>query len=382
MTLKDKFAKYWEKIQGSLFPWLEEELPPLSKKQQQLISILEIIRIEEFFPSPPPGSRGRPEKSRRAIVRSFIAKAVYGMPTTRILLDRLNSDISLRRICGWETRREIPSESVFSRAFAELAKSKVLNIAHEELVILSHTDEMVGHVITDASAIEAREKPIKKQKKEKPTVVLPEGKKRRKNGYKRELTRLQKQSQGLMTLEEMINELPSSCDVGAKTNSKGHLEWWIGYKLHLTVSDNGVPLAAILSSASLNDSQAAIPLAKLTNQRVKNFYDVMDAGYSCEDIKVHSESQGHVLIIDWTARSPKHKEEKDAEKKACQALNWKPAERIRLGIRTTAERVFSRLKDEFGGRFIRVKEAQKVLAHLMCGLLALTADQLLKISNS
>lgn len=377
--MKTKLAIYWEKIQGSLFPWLEEELSPLTKKQQQLISILEVIRIEEFIPSSYLNSKGRPEKCRRAIARAFIAKSVYNIPTTVMLIDRLNSDISLRRICGWESKRAIPSESVFSRAFAEFTNSKLLLKVHEEIVTLSYAGEMVGHVITDSMAIEAREKPTKKVPEEKPISVLPEGKKRRKKGYERELTRLQKQTRGALSLEEMIKELPSKCDVGAKTNSKGHLNWWIGYKLHLTVSDNGIPLATLLSSASLNDSQAAIPLAKLTKERVNNFYDVMDAGYSCDDIKEHSESLGHVLIIDWIARGAQNKENKDMEKKACRHLKWNCAEKIRFSIRTVVERTFSRLKDEFGARFIRVRGAQKVLTHLMFGILALTADQLLKI---
>ena len=38
-----------------------------------------------------------------------------------------------------------------------------------------------------------------------------------------------------------------------------------------------------------------------------------------------------------------------------------------------------RLKDEFGGRMIRVRGAAKVMAHLMFGIMALTADQLLRI---
>ena len=46
--LTDTLSKYWEKIQGSLFSWLEEELDPLTEKQQQLIAILELVRIEEF----------------------------------------------------------------------------------------------------------------------------------------------------------------------------------------------------------------------------------------------------------------------------------------------------------------------------------------------
>ena|GEM_PF-1333323 len=209
MNLKRKFTQYWEKIQGSLFPWLEEELPPLTKKQQQLISVLEVLQVEEFVPSALRGYRGRPAKCRRAVLRSFIAKAVYNIPTTRMLLDRLNSDISLRRICGWETKEEIPSESVFSRSFDDVAKTNLLHKVHENLVISSYAGEIVGHVITDSSSIEAREKPAKKRPKKKPAIVLPEGKKRRPKGYEREPTRLQKQAQGLISLEEMVPRLDS-----------------------------------------------------------------------------------------------------------------------------------------------------------------------------
>jgi hypothetical protein len=45
------------------------------------------------------------------------------------------------------------------------------------------------------------------------------------------------------------------------------------------------------------------------------------------------------------------------------------------------ERVYSRLKDEFEGRNIRVRGARKVMAHLMFGLLALTVDQLSRLSG-
>ena len=43
------------------------------------------------------------------------------------------------------------------------------------------------------------------------------------------------------------------------------------------------------------------------------------------------------------------------------------------------ERANARLKDEFGGRSVRVRGAVKVMAHLMFGVLALTADQLMKL---
>jgi hypothetical protein len=63
MNLKQNISQYWEKIQGTLFLRLEEDLPPLTQKQQQLISILEITRVEEFVFPFCPGYRGRPEKS-------------------------------------------------------------------------------------------------------------------------------------------------------------------------------------------------------------------------------------------------------------------------------------------------------------------------------
>jgi hypothetical protein len=45
------------------------------------------------------------------------------------------------------------------------------------------------------------------------------------------------------------------------------------------------------------------------------------------------------------------------------------------------ERVYNRLKDEFGARIIRMRGASKIMAHLMFGILALTVDQLLKLTG-
>ena len=54
---------------------------------------------------------------------------------------------------------------------------------------------------------------------------------------------------------------------------------------------------------------------------------------------------------------------------------------VRYRERSTVERVNGRLKDEFGGRHVRVRGHAKVLCHLMFGLLALTVDQLLRLLN-
>ena len=43
------------------------------------------------------------------------------------------------------------------------------------------------------------------------------------------------------------------------------------------------------------------------------------------------------------------------------------------------QRTNARLKDEFGGRNVRVRGPVKVMSHLMFGVLALTADQLMRL---
>lgn len=78
--LQNVLSQYWDRIQGSLFPWLQEELDPLTKKQQQLVTILELVRIEQFIPDYR-GCEGRPLKTRTAIARSFVAKMVYNLDT-------------------------------------------------------------------------------------------------------------------------------------------------------------------------------------------------------------------------------------------------------------------------------------------------------------
>ncbi len=153
-------SQYWSTIQGTLFPQLEEQLGSLTEKQQQLITILELVRIEQFIPDYR-GYEGRPQKTRSAIARSFVAKAVYNIATTRTLWERLYSDRNLRRICGWENSRQIPSEATFSRAMAEFAETELPQCVHEALIKNTYgaTETIVPHNSRDSTAIEGREKP-------------------------------------------------------------------------------------------------------------------------------------------------------------------------------------------------------------------------------
>ena len=62
-----------------------------------------------------------------------------------------------------------------------------------------------------------------------------------------------------------------------------------------------------------------------------------------------------------------------------QIAGYKLAEEVRYNERSAAERVNARLKDEFGGRYVRVRGHAKILCHLMFGILSLTCDQLMRL---
>ena len=374
-------SQYWLRIQGNLFPWLEEQLGELTEKEEKLVATLELVRIERFTAFSR-SLRGRPPKERSAVARAFVAKAIYNMPTTRVLLDRLASDKKLRRVCGWERKGDIPSESTFSRVFAEFSESQLPACVHQAMIGENLSEDIVSHISQDSTEIEAREKPDKGTKAE---VEANVGKPKRKLGRSKKGEELVKvptrlERQRIMTLAEMLEDLPRQCDVGTKKNSKGFKESWIGYKFHVDAADGQIPISCILTSASTHDSQVALPLAAMTSQRITNLYDLMDAAYDAPIIREYSKSLEHVAIIDINPRrNAKLKEELRAEKRRLELLHFERPEDRRYKERTNVERVYARLKDEFGGRMIRVRGYAKVMTHLMFGILALTADQLMRL---
>jgi hypothetical protein len=370
-------SSIWHHFQTSLFPRLQEEVGELTARHKQLIEALELAQIEMHLPyiGRVPG---RPTADRSAIARAFIAKSIYNLPTTEVLLDYLDADLKLRRLCGWERKRDVPSVSTFSRAFAEFAQTQLPQRVHAAVIDRQLGDQLIGHVSRDSTAIVAREKP---QKPIPETQSEPKKRGRPKKGEVRIKipTRLEKQSAG-MSLPEMKADLPTACNVGTKRNSKGHTTSWIGYKLHIDACDGGIPVSCLLTSASLHDSQVAIPLAEITNQRITNCYDLMDAAYDSPLIRLHSESLGHVALIDENPRTKERKAEKVAEQRCQRIAGYQLADDIHYNERSTVERVNGRLKDEFNGRSVRVKGHDKVMCHLMFGIIVLSIDQLMKLT--
>jgi hypothetical protein len=267
-------------------------------------------------------------------------------------------------LCGWERQRELPSEATFCRAFAEFSRSQLVVKVHAAVIEQHERPRLVGHISRDSTEITVRERAAKKIKATAPLVRKRGRPKKGEVLPPKPLTRLQRQQK--MSLEEMLKELPQLCDHGRKLDSRGYTQHWVGYKLHLDVADGQIPISCILTSASLHDSQVALPLATMTAQRVTNLYDLMDAAYDAEIIREHSRSLGHEPLIAHCRRWSKKRE-------------LEPHQEIRFRERTAVERVYARLKEEFGGRLVRVRGPAKVMSSLMFGILVLTADQLLRL---
>jgi IS5 family transposase len=368
MKLRETISWLMGTLQQSLFPYFEDcSQAPLTEKQKHLIQILEIVQVEKFVPrSSSHQWMGRRIREREAIARSFVAKAIYQFLTTRLLIAALKETPQLRRICGFENKSDIPSESTFSRAFKEFSQTELGDQVHKTLVEDTLKAELVGHISRDATAIEGREKPARKPPKEK-AASLKRG--RPAKGKVREIKPESRLSQQVTKdAQESLKEIPVVCDVGSKKNSQGYQETWRGYKLHADVNDCGLPVSLILTSASVHDSQVAIPLMKISSSRVDYLYDVMDAAYDAKEIYEVSRALGHVPLIDKNSRGR-------------ELIPMAPHEAARYNERTASERFNSRIKEEFGARNVMVRGSQKVKLHLMFGVIALFADQLIKLIN-
>jgi hypothetical protein len=387
-TLSPILVQRFCKLQGELLSEVAQELVGLSPRLEQVIQVLEFCRLESLMQTWVSVGPGHPQKDRVALASAFIAKAVLDLKSTRALIERLQMDKRLKRICGFDMYKAIPSEATFSRAFDEFATRELATRAHEQMIKTNLGDKLIGHISRDSTAIEAREKvsPLKAQPQaiepimgepapaQLEPVKVPEPQIKPKRGRPRKdeprtpvvLKQSPLQRQSTQTLEQMLQELPQTCSVGTKKNAKGYKVSWRGYKLHLDTACCGVIISAVLTGAAVHDSRVALPLSVISAQRVEPLYELMDAAYCSTTIRSFISEQGRVALIDHNPRG--------GEK-----IEFAPHEAQRYNTRTGAERTNARLKDEFGARHVQVRGNLKVMSHLMFGVLALCTDQLMRL---
>jgi len=341
---------FGEALQGWLFPAMEAELGGLDEKHRKFTAICASVR--EDFPAAKFAwcGNGRPPVSRWSFFKAFMAKAEWNFRTTAALVAELAARPALRRICGFGDAGDIPSESSFSRVFAQFKDDGTARKVFEKYIGRTFAGALIHHASIDSTAVHAREKPAATD----PEAAGPS-------------SRLA--AQPSMCADENLRELPTQCDVGVKRNSKGFKESWRGYKLHLAVADGDIPVAMWLTSASLHDSQAAIPLMQKAAGVCPSLYHLMDAGYDAAPIRDYSRSMGSVPIIPVNPR----------RLGAGNAPEMEPDRAGRFKRRSGVERVNSHLEDGHGGRSVYVRGHAKVFLHLAFGVLVIAVEQVLRL---
>ena len=336
----------------------------LSTDQRTFLHILLIIEADLTLVETLTGRRGRPAYRKLPFLRSYLGKSFFKIDTTEELISRLKSDANFRMMCGFTA---VASPATFSRRFGEFAQKSILDGILNDMVHRYLGDQLIGHISRDSTAIVAREK-AQNQKRE---VALRKEPKRRRGRPRKGESRPQKklkrlQRQLRMRPGKALRELDTACAWGCKKNSQGNVSFWKGYKLHLDVTDTGIPVTAVLTGANVHDSQAAIPMEKLTERRVSHLYSLMDSAYDAPEISAYIRGKGRVDLIDANKRRKKDVRQFD------------PAQAQRYKIRSTVERANAHLKDWFFGSKLMVRGHKKVSFHLMCGVVCLTAVKILQ----
>ena len=104
----------------------------------------------------------------------------------------------------------------------------------------------------------------------------------------------------------------------------------------------------------------------MSENRIVNLYDLMDAAYDAPEIHSYSKDHNRIPIIDHNPRRGT-KNQMD------------PAKALRYNERTAAERVNSELKDNYVLESLRVQGQKKVAYQIMFAVIALTAKKIFNL---
>jgi hypothetical protein len=337
------------------------------KLNNQQRTFLHMLRcIEEHLPPlyRPYAGTGRKPYQYLPFLRSQWAKSFFQIATTTLLIERLKADPNLRLLCGFA---KVPGQASFSRAYGYQAETDIQTGTRDGLTKRTFKDKVVYHVCRDSTAINAREKVIRKDDKTPAKAPKKRGRPPKSEG-KRGKRPSEMEAQITSDPYESVKKLDTKCSFGCKKNSQGNISYWKGYKLHLDVSDTGYPITACVTGANVHDGMLAIPMEKITEKKVAFCYSLMDPAYDAQAIADFIYSRERVPIIDVNKRKNKNRPPLD------------PAKKERYKIRTAVERANSHLKDALIPKAIFVKGYNKITFVLFPAVLCLAALKHLQLS--
>lgn len=345
--------------QEEIFPDLADRFGCLVSNPEKLIHIMDLIDLNEIYPrSMWDADFGRPPSHRHAFVWAFVARIICNIKTSKDLIAYLKVDRALRAICGFDSRSsKIPSESAFSREFAQLSALNIGDKIHAYMVKAHCSDKLYEYGAIDSSAISVAESAVAANKPEAINVPFNDKKYTVKD-------QLNQQNKDILAL------LSTVCNFGCKKDSKGYKYTWKGYKLHVVVNEFGVPLVSLVTSASVNDMMCAVPLIRETDEAADVLYYLGDKGYDAAAIHEELKKLGKVGLIDFNKRGNPN-----------DVRGFTPQQKSRYGNRSFAESCFSTLKMQYLPAYILFRGVEKVKCLLNLALSVITAAQIIKFAQ-
>ena len=206
---------------------------------------------------------GRPGYPLLAMWRAYIASFVLNLPSTNVLIRRLESSAELRLLCGFS---RLPHRTTFNRFITRLAD-------HQDMVDQSLrplTDQLAGllpgfgdKVAADSTAVRTHGNPNRKHKSDP--------------------------------------EASWTAKTSSRAKGKDGKDWYYGYKLHLVADATyNLPIAGYATTASANDSRELPNLLDYSRKAHHWFrprYVMADRGYDAQSNHRAVMARGGIPII-------------------------------------------------------------------------------------
>lgn len=302
--------------QGSLFDIQDlYDLEP-SKRFESIFStltiepVLAVVSKKSIYGAPT-------ELNYPAMVYALVARIVERIPTIKDLVKRLKQDYLFRLDCGFLFSDKTPSEASFSRLTAKISQTNALESVQHTLLRQAMEEGFLCDdvVAIDATHVESRDRATKQEKKPKPE---PKKRGRKTKEEQAKYEQEMQENEAAQTLYEkkveaqlgvplgkLREEVPTEPDWGIKKNSEGKNVFWFGFKLHLAVGTaSQYVMQSLMSSGSLNDGKAAIPLLKgIASFPLSISFSTLDAGYDLKPIYKQIQSMNAQGIIAYNRRN-------------------------------------------------------------------------------
>lgn len=268
-----------------------------------------------------PSHLGRPVTlNYPAMVQALVVRIVERISEIQLLVARLETDLQFKVDCGFLISDPVPSEASFSRMITKIQETDVLETINEQIVHDAIKEGFIHapNIAIDAGHFEARDKATSSKDKKAEKTSQKRGRKpkadqeqweQEKAAREAALSIFEKKTEDQLDVsyEELHDQMPLHPQWGVKKNSEGKNLSWFGYKGHFAVdTDSQFILHSLISSGSLNDGKAAIPLLKGIEKHYPILdigFALMDAGYDFEAIYQYAHQMNVYSLIAYNKRN-------------------------------------------------------------------------------